>query len=264
MENRSRYTTKYFHDNMPEWKRKKDSFVLRYFIRPLSFAGASFCANLGIDANTVSYASCIVALIASALFIPNNHVCHIIAGVMVVVWIWMDCIDGNLARGVKKQPFGDFADGIAGYFLLSFICLGMSWAAYNEGGLFFSVGNPIIIMVGALASIMDPLMRLIYQKYTYNQMVLEEKGIMPKEEDIMKDHNQVGNWKIKMIMLTGVSGILPIFILICAIFKILDVVVLYCFIINIVQFGYSVFSYCGKAIRNAKVYQSAMDEKYKE
>ena len=264
MDNKSKYTVKYFHDSMPEWKRKKDPFVLRYFIRPLSFVGASICARMGIQANTVSYLSCIVALFVFVLFLPNNYLCHILAGVLVNVWIFMDCIDGNLARGVKKQPFGDFADGIAGYFLLSFICLGMSWAVYREGGFFITPGNPIIIMIGAFASIIDPLMRLIYQKYNYNQMVLEEKGIMPKEVDIMKDHNQVGNWKIKLIMVLGVSGIQPMLILLCAIFKTLDIAVAYCLVINLPQFLYSCYSYVGKAIKNAKLYQSAMDEKFKE
>lgn len=264
MNNNNKYTVKFFHDSMPEWKRKKDPFVLRYFIRPISFAGASLCARLGISANTVSYLSCIVAVLIFCFFIPNVHWCHILAGVLVNIWIVMDCIDGNLARGVKKQPFGDFADGIAGYFLLSFICLGMSWAVYCEGGVYFTAGNPIIIMIGALASIMDPLMRLIYQKYLHNQLILEEKGIMPKEADIMKDHNQVGNWKIRLIMVSGVSGILPMLILLCAIFKVLDIAVIYCFLINMAQFAYSAYSYIGKAIKNARIYQAAMDEKFKE
>lgn len=264
MNDKTMYTAKYFHDSMPEWKRKKDPLILRYFTRPISFVGASICAKMGIQANTVSYISCIVALLIFALFIPQSHLCHILAGILVNVWILMDCIDGNLARGVKKQPFGDFADGIAGYFLLGFICLGMSWALFYEGGLLFYAGMPLVIMIGALASIVDPLMRLIYQKYIHNQMILEEKGIMPKEVDIMKDHDQVGNWKIRLVMDLGVSGILPLLILLCAIFKVLDIALIYCFIINMAQFAFSCYSYIGKAIKNAKLYQSAMDEKFQE
>lgn len=36
-----KYTAKYFKDNMPEWKRKKDAFVVQKFYRPLSFYGSS-------------------------------------------------------------------------------------------------------------------------------------------------------------------------------------------------------------------------------
>ena len=43
-----KYTAKYFKDNMPEWKRKKDAFVVQKFYRPLSFYGSSFAANHGI------------------------------------------------------------------------------------------------------------------------------------------------------------------------------------------------------------------------
>ena len=52
-----KYTPKYFYDNLPAWKRKKDPILSRLFYRPASFLTASIFSNLGIGANTVSYYS---------------------------------------------------------------------------------------------------------------------------------------------------------------------------------------------------------------
>jgi len=59
-----KYTPKYFHDNMPEWKRVKDPFLSRIFYRPVSFLLASLCAKMGVGANAVSYWSAVVAIVA--------------------------------------------------------------------------------------------------------------------------------------------------------------------------------------------------------
>lgn len=37
-----KYSPKFFHDTMPEWKRKKDPLVARVFHRPISFLFSSF------------------------------------------------------------------------------------------------------------------------------------------------------------------------------------------------------------------------------
>ena len=113
-----KYTAKYFKDNMPEWKRKKDAFVVQKFYRPLSFYGSSFAANHGISANTVSYFSVIVAIIGCILFLFDSKGLCICGAVLFSVWSWLDCVDGNLARSVRKQPFGEFADSMSSYILV--------------------------------------------------------------------------------------------------------------------------------------------------
>ncbi len=256
------YSWRYFYDSMPEWKRRKDPPVVKYIFRPLSFFGASFCARCGIQANTVSYFSGIIAIISAVLFIPNSYICHIIAAAFLSVWIWLDCVDGNLARSVKRQPFGDFADGLAGYLVLSLIPVCMGWAVYKEGGMFIEENTSWFLMIGAFASILDPLMRLIYQKYNYNVMKLTELEVIPKEVDINKDHSQVHNWKLQLSLSLGMSGILPLLILLCAITKTLDVAVMYCFICNLLMFVYSSLLYVRKAIYYAKNYSDKFETKY--
>lgn len=260
VEDRSKYTIRYFKENLPEWKRRKDPFLLKHVIRPLSFIGASFCAKRGISANTVSYVSGIVALIACALFLPKNYVCHVVGGILVNFWIFMDCVDGNLARCVRKQPFGIFADAISSYMLVGFMCTCIAIAVYFEGGIIFKSGCPWIVLIGAFASSSDTMMRLFYHKYEQAHQELIKAGVMPDEVDAHTDIKNVGNWKIRIEHELGIDGMLPLFILICSIFKALDIVVIYCFCYYGGAFVYSYLTFVRRAIKNACAYGDKMPQ----
>ena len=255
MENKSNYSFMYFKENFPDWKRKKDSFFLKHIIRPLSFYGASFCANIGIQANTVSYVSGFVALIACAFFLTSNYLCHILGAFLFSFWIFMDCVDGNLARCVKKQPFGIFADAISSYMLVGFMGVCIAFSVYFEGGYFFLAGNPWIILMGALASSSDTMMRLFYHKYEQAHQDLIKIGVMPEETDAHTDINNVGNWKIRIEHELGIDGIIPLLVLVCAIFQVLDVAIIYFFCYYGGAFLYSYLTFVRKAIKNTKDYQ---------
>lgn len=254
-----KYNYRYFKDDMPEWKRKKDPILTRLFYRKVAFFGAALCANLGIAANTVSYASIIVALIACVLFLFKSHALAITGAILINIWIVMDCIDGNLARSVKQQPFGEFADGISSYILVGFMCTCMGFSVYRTGGLIFEAGNPWIILIGALASSSDTMMRLIYQKYKATAMEMIKEGKIESEEDKRTDRNEVGSFRVRVEAELGVGGILPIAILIASIFNALDLVVMYCF----AYFGFSCvvmsLMYIRKAIKHTKEYEEKIE-----
>ena len=115
-----RYNAKYFRDSLPEWKRRKDPVLSKVFYRPVSFFTASIAANLGISANTVSYCSVFIAVLSCLLFAYPSQQAHLAAAIFVSVWLIMDCTDGNLARSVKKQPFGTYADSMSSYIFVGF------------------------------------------------------------------------------------------------------------------------------------------------
>lgn len=224
------YTSKYFKDNLPEWKRQKDPILSRLFYRPLSFYGAAFCANRGISANTVSYLSAIIAILAAFLFLIDSYKVNIVAAGLVNVWLFLDCVDGNLARSVKKQPFGDFADSISSYILVAVMCTTMSTVVYRNGGYFLDAGCVWIVIIGAIASSSDTLMRLVYQKYKASARELVDKGVIEPEEDKRTDNTQVNSLQVRLESDFGVGGILPILVLMGTVFRFLDIIVLYCFI----------------------------------
>lgn len=247
-----KYSPVYFKNSMPDWKKKKDPMVSRFFYRPLSFYVASVCASLGISANAVSYFSVFVALFGCLSFLIDNHVWHIAGAVMFNVWLLLDCVDGNLARSVKKQPFGEFADATSSYILVAFMNTCMAFAVYYDGGLFLDPGWIWILLIGALSSTGDTLMRLIYQKYLNSERELIDKGVLVPEKDIFKDHNQVTSLSVFFVETMGIGGILPSIIFLATIFYALDLVLFYCFIY---YFGSGILmsiKYILKAIKKSK------------
>lgn len=222
-----RYTPKYFKDTMPEWKRKKDPPLSRILYRPAGFVLASAFSNAGISANTVSYISILEGIAACALFLPDNYICHIIGAVLVNFWLVLDCTDGCIARSVKAQPFGEFADGISSYIIVALLGPALGIAVYFEGGLLCAPGIPWMIFAGALASCADTLMRLIYQKYKAVELEMAGKGIVEIGSDLRKDHEQVGSLRVRIEQDLGIGGILPLLVLLGAVFHALDLVIFY-------------------------------------
>ena len=225
-----KYSPKYFKENMPEWKRKKDPVLSRIFYRPISFVLASICAEFGIMANTVSYFSALLAIASCICFLIPNFTVQVIGAALVNVWLILDCTDGNLARSVKQQPFGEFADGISSYILVALLCTCMGVTVYYNGGLLVEKEWFWIILIGAFASTADTLMRLIYQKYKNTERDMADKGIIQVENDVRTDHSQVGSLRVRIESALGIGGILPVAILLGQIFHFLDIVVIYCFL----------------------------------
>ncbi len=222
-----KYTAKYFRDTMPEWKRKKDPPLSRIFYRPAGYVLAALFTSVGIGANTVSYLSIVEGVLACVLFLPNNYICRIIAAILVNLWLVLDCTDGCIARSVKAEPFGEFADGISSYIIVALLGGTIGMAVYYEGGVLTEPDMVWMVFIGALASTADTLMRLIYQKYKATELDMAEKGIVQIEHDQRKDHEQVGSLRVKIEQDLGIGGILPIMIFLGTIFHALDLVLFY-------------------------------------
>lgn len=249
-----KYTAKYFKEGMPEWKRRKDPTLVRLFARPLSFYIASLCANAGISANAVSIFSTFVGIIGCFLFLVNSYVVNIVAAFVILLWLVLDCVDGNLARSVRMQPYGDYYDSMSSYVLVGLlgVCLGLR--AYMDGGFVFAAKDPFIIVIGALASSSDSLMRLCYQKYRNCSIELEKKGIIKQEKNVWSDHDSTGDIKVKINMELGLATLLPILIMIFTILKKLDVVVLY----MLLYYGGSFVLLTGLYMKKAWKYRNEM------
>ncbi len=227
-----KYTPKYFHDDMPEWKRKKDPIIARIFYRPLSFVLSSLCATFGINANTVSYFSLLVGLIGCVFFLFNNYIFALIGAILINFWLLLDCTDGNLARSFRKQAFGEFADGISSYILYPFLCLCFSIYTYNHGGIFLTEKNFWGVFIGATAGICDILMRLIYHKYKEcKEDMINRKIIVEPDSNEDYKNKENGNFKkflIRFQEALGIGGILPLLMLFGLIFNFTDIVIIYC------------------------------------
>ena len=247
-----KYTPKYFKEGLPEWKKIKDPITSRIFYRPLSFVTASIAANIGMSANTVSYLSIFIAIMACVLMIIPNFICNIIGAICVNIWLLSDCTDGNLARSVKKQPFGTFADSISSYILVAFLCTSIGIFSFFNGGILFDKNCIWIVLLGCLASSSDTLMRLVYQKYKSTERSLIDEKMIKEEKEKRTDETQTNSLIVRIESDFGVGGILPILVLIGVIFNIMDLVVLYCFIYYCFSSLAMISKYVIKAIKKTK------------
>ncbi len=252
MKTNKKYTPKYFKENLPDWKRKKDSIVTQVFYRPLSFVTSSICSNIGITANQVSYFSILIALSACILIIIPNRICNIIGAILVNVWVLSDSTDGNIARSVKKQPFGEFADSISSYVLVGLLCTSLGINGYFNGGVIFESGVIWLVLLGTLASSSDTLMRLIYQKYKACERGLADMGKMEVEKEKRTDINQTTSLIVRIEADFGIGGILPFLVLFGIIFNFVDLVVIYCFLYYFASSLLMITKYILKAINNTR------------
>lgn len=250
-----KYSYTFFKNGLPEWKRKKDPILVKIFYRPVSFYLASLAANLHISANTVSYFSALIAIISCFLYLLPIHMLHILAAILVNIWLLLDCTDGNLARSVKKLPFGEFADAASSYLLVGFLCTCMGFSVYNDGGILFEKGSIWIILMGAFASSSDTMMRLIYQKYKNVEHGLVDAGIIKEENDIRTDTDKVNSFRVRIEAELGIGGILSVAILLGSVFHALDLVVIYCLLYYGGSFVISTLLYVRKAMKKAKEYE---------
>lgn len=247
------YSAKYFRESLPEWKRKKDPILSKVFYRPVSFYVASIATKLNISANEISYFSTGLAIVACSLFLFDSFISRLYGAIIINLWLILDCADGNIARSVKKQPFGEFADGISSYILVALMCTTISFSVYFTGGLLFNARSPWIILMGAIASIADTLMRLIYQKFTNVSINLQSTGVIPAQSDKRVDNNSVDSFRVRIEAELGIGGILPLAILLATIFNALDLIIIYCFVYYVLACIISTFMLIFKAIKLSKI-----------
>lgn len=217
-----KYNAKFFRESMPEWKRKKDPVLSKIFYRRISFVCASVFANCGINANTVSNISTVIGLLACVCFAVPNYVCGIVGAILVNIWLILDCTDGNIARSVKMEPFGEFVDAVSSYLLVGLLFNVLGVHTYYMGGVILKK-NIIIIVVGAFAASFDSLMRLVYQKYI---VVSRDWGIDGKVKLDGSNAGKIDKIRFRVEQEFGMGGILPLAILLASVFRCLDIVLI--------------------------------------
>lgn len=214
-----KYPPKYFHDGLPEWKRRKDPVLSRVFYRPVSFVLSSLFCEIGLSANMVSYLSALVAIAACACFIAGLPLA---AATLVNAWLLLDCADGNIARCVKRERYGDFADSMSSYVCVGLMFACMGYCACRTGGAFFEQGDARVVLIGALAGSCDSLMRLLYQKYLNSGY---EQGVKPTKSEDPERESGINRIRMKVDAYVSLGGFLPAAVLLAVVLEALDVVV---------------------------------------
>lgn len=225
-----KYTASFFKHTMPEWKRKKDSLIARVFHRPISFYFSSFFAEIGLTPNQVSFISLIISIMSCGCFAFDKRIAHIIGAILINVWSITDSADGNMARSIGGNPYGDFIDATSSYVMVGFLLPMLGWATYRNGGLFFQKGDGLIILIGAIAGISDTMSRLFFQKMKCNSYeqnggeVIFPEDSVSEESSIKKIYNRIeseiglGGWNMLAILICAFLNIFDIYVVFYAIY----------------------------------------------
>lgn len=239
-----KYTAAFFKDTMPDWKRKKDSLIARYFHRPISFYFSSFFAEIGLTANQVSFISLIIAIIACVLFLFDNRFAHISGAVLINIWSITDSADGNMARSIGGKPYGDFIDATSSYVMVGFLLPILGWSTYRNGGWLFQQGDGLIILVGAIAGISDTMSRLFFQKMKCNTFEQKADGIASSENGVSEDstikrlYNRIeselglGGWNMPAILICASLRSLDLYVVFYAFYYGVMFIVSTCYLIK--------------------------------
>jgi phosphatidylglycerophosphate synthase len=142
--------------SMPRDKSNYDRWgnpAAYFFARPVSYPVTALFINLGISANTASAASILFALLAIVAAAMASSTL-LISG-LVMVWLVLDCVDGNIARFTRTgSNRGEFLDAMGGYTITAGIYLAIG----------YGTGSTTDLALGALASIFSIFSRLILNK----------------------------------------------------------------------------------------------------
>jgi hypothetical protein len=147
----------------PEGKAEDDSLLfVKYVIRPLSFYLSVLFIEFGFTANGVTWLSMLLGLVGS-IFLALGDSFELVGCLLLLVWLILDHVDGNIARYNKTQSnYGDFLDTVACYLVLATFPLGLGIGSYfKEESVTVSF---FVLLLGSIASLLNIFPRLLYQK----------------------------------------------------------------------------------------------------
>ena len=220
------YTLEEVKQSIPEGKKREDALWTKYVIRPLSYYGTVLLLNLKITPNTVSVAAVLDVLAGFILMCIDNRTCLIWGVILMNLFLYLDCLDGNMARTKKQSSYmGEFFDAVGA---LSLIATGV--AAYYTTEILPQQYKYLLVLMGALGSVADIFSRLIYQKYMNNYFMAEFKRgqmVIKRENDVFYEKNvnrkSLTYIRLKIDRELGVGGSFEILMLVFAVIGLLDV-----------------------------------------
>ena len=239
-----KYSAKTFKDNFPVWKKKNDSFLVRHFFRPISFYIAAFLSNCGFTANQVSIISLPVGIVSACLYIIPIKGFHIAGAIIAWLWMLLDCTDGNIARTIKKEKYGEFIDALSSYVFIPLLFMGIGVAAYFDGDTWIKWHEPWVILFGSLAGLFDVIPRLAFQKMRYTELT---EGYR-KTEEIQEQ----GKGFRRVLRELGLNGLFLPLLLICTLTNTLGIMIIFYFFIQLLLFSGTTYKMVLQVIRAMK------------
>ena len=195
-------------------KKLSDPFWCRLVFRPLSFPVGWLIYKTDITANSISLISVIVTIISSLILVLGNAGSAIIISFLMLLVALLDCIDGNIARARDETgPGGEWMDAFSGYTVYALIPLTL--------GIHLHLHQPFLalpglwIIVGALTSISNLFLRLLYQKFVIGNFDgLAQKQFKGSNSLFSKFSSEIGlvGWMMPALLIASITNMLEVYL----------------------------------------------------
>lgn len=142
-----------------ELKKEGDEYTMRFLVRPLSFPLSFFLIRYtNITPNQISIIAFITAVVGSLFFFQGGYTNQAIGAILSMIYIILDCVDGNIARVKKcKSLMGRWLDGMGGFIITPLLLFSLVWGMHDHS--FF--------VIGSLAMLAYPMQYLIIFFYKF-------------------------------------------------------------------------------------------------
>ncbi len=190
-------------------KRRADGPWTRFVLRPLSYPGAWVFLRLGFSPNAVTYLSALLCLAGFVCLAAGAAGAAWIGFALFFVFGVLDCVDGNMARVLRKaSAWGEWVDALGGYTAYAAILLGLGVAADASVGAALP-GTGFYLpwpaggwtLVGGAAAAANLLMRAVFQNYRVVRAHVRDSV------DSASDRGSVGGEK-RLSETIGITGLL--------------------------------------------------------
>lgn len=190
----------------------------RYFTRPLASLIVKAVFRTSITPNQLTYFSFVLGLGAAAAFCGGTPLFFIIGGILTQLGSIIDCADGQLARAKKLQSrYGTYLDLFLDRISDTITILGMNW------GYYLYSGEKALFILGLVTSGLYNLQVVLYY------MVKQYYG-----KDDLGDRAEARGFAVFLVLITSV-------------FNRLNLMILAIFVMTILNIGYRMVIFLGKA-----------------
>lgn len=152
----------------PKKRARESKFLWVSLLRPLSFHAAWLFLKLGITANQITWLSMILGL-GGCLLVAVGHGVYLMVGVLLVnLWFFFDCVDGNVARHTRSAgEYGEFIDDLGGYLMMAglFMSVGIGLYRHPTGIVGPELDPGVYLVAGGLGSLAAALNKQISFKF---------------------------------------------------------------------------------------------------
>ena len=211
-----------------EDKKISDPICCRVIFRPLSFPIGWVVYKLGMSANLISLLSIFISLMSFFVLIFFSSKYVIIISILLLIVALLDCVDGNVARARGSTgPGGEWLDAMSGYVVYAIIPVALGLHIDNYYHTYFFSG--FWVLIGAISSISNLFLRLIYQKFINswpdNSVKIKFKGNNSLYSRLSSEAGLVG-WMMPALLVAAITNMLQIYLALYCIFYMISAAML--------------------------------------